>query len=124
MNQEIKTKWLEALRSGNYKQGTGNLRRGINYCCLGVLCDIYHKETGKGEWKGMSNIGETFCFFAEKSKNTLVLPNDVGAWAEFGPININNPHITVGEDNDIEISYFNDSGYSFRKLADIIEKQL
>lgn len=41
MNPEIKAKWLEALRSGNYKQGTGRLRKADNsYCCLGVLCDV------------------------------------------------------------------------------------
>lgn len=44
MPQEIKTKWLAALRSGEYNQGTGSLREpGTQYyCCLGVLqmvCD-------------------------------------------------------------------------------------
>lgn len=41
MNKEIKAKWLEALRSGRYKQGR-TLLRSIDdeYCCLGVLCDI------------------------------------------------------------------------------------
>lgn len=33
-------KWIEALESGEYKQGTGWLRRGNTYCCLGVACDI------------------------------------------------------------------------------------
>ena len=40
MNEEIKAKWLEALRSGRYKQGTYALRKGNEFCCLGVLCDI------------------------------------------------------------------------------------
>lgn len=33
-----KNKWIKALRSGEYKQGTGELKtsRGA-YCCLGVL---------------------------------------------------------------------------------------
>lgn len=31
--------WLEALRSGNYKQGNGALRDvDATYCCLGVWC--------------------------------------------------------------------------------------
>lgn len=35
---EIKQKWLDALRSGEYKQGKGRLRDGNGaYCCLGVL---------------------------------------------------------------------------------------
>lgn len=41
MNPEIKTKWVAALRSGYYIQGTGVLRsQGNKFCCLGVLCDI------------------------------------------------------------------------------------
>lgn len=41
MNKEIKEKWLEALRSGEYKQGREHLRDESNqFCCLGVLCDI------------------------------------------------------------------------------------
>ena len=48
MNQEIKKLWLEALRSGDYKQARGTLRRqyGDNphHCCLGVLCEIVVKN--------------------------------------------------------------------------------
>lgn len=41
MNRELKTKWLEALRSGKYKQGRSALRTiQDEFCCLGVLCDI------------------------------------------------------------------------------------
>lgn len=32
--------WIEALESGHYQQGTGVLRRGDQYCCLGVACDL------------------------------------------------------------------------------------
>lgn len=49
MRSDIRQAWLNALRSGNYVQGSGKLRRALNenapditegYCCLGVLCDI------------------------------------------------------------------------------------
>ena len=41
MDQEIKIKWVEALKSGKYKQGRGQLRSLNNeFCCLGVLADI------------------------------------------------------------------------------------
>ena len=46
MNKEIKKLWLEALRSGEYKQGQGqlhNIKEGT-FCCLGVLCDIIDKN--------------------------------------------------------------------------------
>jgi hypothetical protein len=33
------TKWVEALRSGEYNQGQSRLKAGVNsYCCLGVAC--------------------------------------------------------------------------------------
>lgn len=58
MNPEMKAKWVEALRSGKYKQGYGRLKRKATepralfeapetFCCLGVLCDIQPPEVGK-----------------------------------------------------------------------------
>jgi len=38
--QEVKDKWVNALESGVYKKGTGRLKRGDKYCCIGVLIDI------------------------------------------------------------------------------------
>ncbi len=40
MNPEYKQKWIEALRSGKYKQCKETLFDGVGYCCLGVLCEI------------------------------------------------------------------------------------
>ncbi len=40
MNLELKQKWLDALRSGKYKQGTQYLNSSSGYCCLGVLCEV------------------------------------------------------------------------------------
>lgn len=39
--KEIKEKWLEALKSGKYKQGVGMLYKCGEHCCLGVLCEIH-----------------------------------------------------------------------------------
>jgi len=39
---ELRERWFQALESGKYKQGRGKLRQeGSEFCCLGVLCDIY-----------------------------------------------------------------------------------
>jgi hypothetical protein len=44
MKAELKKRWVEALRSGWYRQGRGCLRRNNKgadeHCCLGVLCDL------------------------------------------------------------------------------------
>ncbi len=37
MDNEIKSKWTHALRSGVYKQGSGKLYNDGTHCCLGVL---------------------------------------------------------------------------------------
>lgn len=36
----IQTKWLEALESGKYEQGHGQLKERGRFCCLGVLCEL------------------------------------------------------------------------------------
>lgn len=53
MNPEVKKLWIDALRSGEYKQTKGILRREGGkggYCCLGVLCDLHAKQ-GLGNFK-------------------------------------------------------------------------
>jgi hypothetical protein len=40
MDPELKVKWLEALRSGDFPQGQGALHDNGKYCCLGVLAQI------------------------------------------------------------------------------------
>lgn len=43
MNQFVK-RWLTALRSGEYEQGTGALCKDGKYCCLGVACELFAEE--------------------------------------------------------------------------------
>jgi hypothetical protein len=45
MQQEQRDKWVAALRSGEYTQITGELRRwdakdSVGHCCLGVYCEV------------------------------------------------------------------------------------
>ena len=47
MDLVIKDKWIKALESGEYRQTSGYLTEKGCYCALGVLCDIYEKETGE-----------------------------------------------------------------------------
>ena len=53
MSIELQREWVEALRSGKYKQETGALHIAGGYCCLGVLCEVL-TEKGKlsrsGNW--------------------------------------------------------------------------
>lgn len=53
MNNFVKKSWVKALRSGKYKQGKGQLcdLDKCEYCCLGVLTDIYCKTHKLNEEK-------------------------------------------------------------------------
>lgn len=122
MNQEVKEKWLAALRSGEYKQAGGRLRNANNqFCCLGVLCDLYHKETGLGEW-GRDAYSGNIGFKGRSRVIATGLPTlDVCEWAG---LNQNNPIITGTGDPDETLSKLNDKGWSFSDIAGLIEAQL
>src|SRR5262245_35264596 len=46
MDQELKAKWVAALRAGEYQQGVGRLHDETcnTYCCLGVLMKVAGKR--------------------------------------------------------------------------------
>lgn len=45
MDKTVKKAWVAELRSGDYKQGTFQLRDEDNeFCCLGVLCNVHAKN--------------------------------------------------------------------------------
>ena len=46
MNDNMK-KVLVALRSGLYEQTVEALQDETGFCCLGVMCEIWEKETGE-----------------------------------------------------------------------------
>jgi hypothetical protein len=37
--------WIEALRSGEYKQARGSLEKNDGFCCLGVGCKLFIEES-------------------------------------------------------------------------------
>lgn len=45
MNEELKNKWVEALRSGIYEQGLGHYFEENRYCVVGVLIKIMFDTT-------------------------------------------------------------------------------
>ena len=48
MNKDKVRAWVEALRSGEYRQGRDRLatvdNEAVNYCCLGVACEVAIKD--------------------------------------------------------------------------------
>ena len=132
MNQEIKTKWVNALRSGDYEQGQGALKNPDGqFCCLGVLCDLYDKHRmedfgAESSWtKDTVSLNEFIS--APEDHEVGVPPNVVVDWAGL-PHNNPDIFVTLEEDDfeqDLPIAELNDDfGLTFNELADLIEEQL
>ena len=114
MNSNIKQQWINALRSGEYSQGAGHLRNLDGFCCLGVLCDIYSKETGT-QWEPDFN-GRFSLFYGESN----YLPEVVKEWAG---LDRQNPWVNTSEGAITELAYLNDNGTTFSEIAQMIEEQ-
>lgn len=102
MEAAIKSRWVEALRSGRYQQGRGSLRPSENtYCCLGVLCDLI-----KPSWEyniiSYDHATEGAAFPSECFMVSLGLPGEAA----------NN------------LAEMNDAGVPFALIADEIERSL
>ena len=100
-------KWIEALRSGNYKQDIGKLRpRCDSYCCLGVACDL----SQLGTWVGFS-----YCVRDEYAHVRLSLPV-----AGYYGLSTSSGGMLVGD----ALAVLNDGGKSFDEIATVIEQAM
>ncbi len=114
MNKEIKAKWVAALRSGEYTQGTGQLRNtDNNFCCLGVLCNIHAQE--HPEIAARQTFPEEYLYTSD------LLPIDVCNWA--GVELAAGDRVVINDELRV-LSHHNDSGHTFAEIADAIEAQL
>jgi len=67
MNKRIKALWIDALKSGDFKQGKGRLKAldgdgEVAYCCLGVLCEIASQED-QGSFSDKHGLSKDVYFF-------------------------------------------------------------
>lgn len=101
----FKAKWIAALRSGEYKQGTDFLCSSDDkFCCLGVACDLLGvdwQQCPSGVWAA--------------NAKTSTLPPDLQYKLGLGPTGFLYPR---GE----ALANLNDGGKSFLEIADIIEQ--
>lgn len=111
-------KWVRALRSGEYVQGTAQLRTGgpdaFKHCCLGVATDLYDPE------------------LCNQSACHGVMPGEVADWLGLTDLD---PYLYVGEaeaprgrgltrtTEEQHASVLNDSwDFTFEQIADAIER--
>jgi len=112
MKKKIADRWVKALRSGKYKQGTKYLNRLNTFCCLGVLCDLATKSKSS---KVKCNLYNSTLFYDSEPS---YLPKTVQDWS--GVNSMDGSFII--KDKLISLTKLNDNGKSFNKIADIIEK--
>lgn len=117
MKPELKTKWIEALKSGKYKQAVGSLKvehpmTGEKaYCCLGVLCDISGIEfKSKKSYYGNPKTIQ-YTLDEEYIWSGMIPPSDLNKLGLTDSV-----AGTLAEKND--------SGVPFTKIADYIEEHL
>lgn len=122
MREDLKQKFVEALRSDGYTQVTGATNLGNNCMCVnGVFLDVCVKN-GIGEWEsGGSRLSPVFIFKGEKSNGTCL---DKQLLQEIGFKNSHDYGLLFLIENG-ERKYLhnlNDSfGVTFKEFADLIE---
>ncbi len=118
MKKNIAMKWVEALRSGKYKRGTGQLRDEKNqFCCLGVLCNLHAQEHPK-----VAAAQKDRCDYMYHSS---YLPGAVQRWAgmksEDGTVPFELAPRVKGNRCE-NLAAMNDWDMPFSKIATFIEK--
>lgn len=146
MKKRVLTKWLKALRSGEYKKGRGALCRidkkgNESFCCLGVLCDLYNKEQKQkkkrtlkvekltsSEWM-VGNLSSKPAFVCSYNDCDGTLPTQVIKWAGFRDNNTDGefscptlPELITLNDGSSGDWGDGTKAHSFKQLANIIEK--
>lgn len=91
-------RWIEALKSGEYKQGKDQLCTGDAYCCLGVATHLHNPDH----------------LMLEGDEGHL--PNDITGLHLFGAAG----RIIEGSHNFL--TNLNDDGVTFLEIAAIMEK--
>lgn len=119
LKPEYKKRWLEALRSDKYEQGTDMLRTSSDeFCCLGVLCDIVKKDLDL-EW-----FNEPFAgwHFADADTDIPLI---------VGELVFEDWETKLAEEALAPLIFRNDGStehnlnpHSFKQIADIVEEYM
>lgn len=112
-------KWVKALRSGKYKQGFCQLRRGDSYCCLGVLCEVLKVPKKQHRVERGFSVGRGYSYGTSDYSHAGQLPGVAmelsGIKSEFGSIRFPKGVISLATLND-------NRKRSFKHIAAYIER--
>lgn len=133
MKKEIAKIWINALRSGKYKQGISALRDKDNkFCCLGVLCDLYDKDRKAKKKKSIkisapkyNGNKDMYCYVYGTTSDFL--PQEVKRWAGMRSNKGSFELITDGTHLNLALINDGDSHLgckNFKGIAKIIEQHV
>lgn len=119
MNDNAKL-WVQALRSGKYRQGRGALNSKNGMCCLGVACEVYQSVVGDLNVEEIDPGGESDPNVRYDGED-FYLPEKVQTW--LGLATKQGQHNNPDYSHHDGLAYFNDKGSTFDQIADIIESE-
>jgi hypothetical protein len=104
--------WIKELREGDHRQTHLVLQDSNGFCCLGVACLVYERETGNKLPR--DNAGQLFHANLGKSCTHDYTP--VQEWLGLR---------TTAADifNSESLACMNDHGKTFAEIADVIESE-
>ena len=114
MDAKVKKLWVEALRSGQYEQCTGELcnENRDRHCCLGVLTELYLEANPQPDLVQRELLYQT----------GGILDDQVCYWAGLYK---RNPEVRPkGYFGGMRLSDVNDAQKPFSEIADLIDAQL
>jgi len=120
MDAQLKAKWIEGLRSGEFKQADGILhdKKEEGYCCLGVLCKVMGAEFGSvvndegEEYDHVPHMGDRILSDGANEELNPVLARQLGI-PQLELVRMNDGNLKAGIRK-----------HSFAEIADYIEKNL
>lgn len=124
VNKERVRLLVEALRSGEFEQGEGYLRKGDTYCCLGVACKVA-MQNGLPLQEEFVDHGFGLYVYREAGQvnRSGYLPGSVYRWYGFDDMD---PEIVIqgvgGVLSRNTATNFNDRGFTFNEIADGFER--
>ncbi len=122
MLTEPQQKFLEALRSDEFTQTTNRLKDRVTggMCCLGVACEVYRRETGRGRWIAFGLYGAD-SFMVEGETAINFMPSYVASWLGLREHEARKDPAIGRQPGGVVIyaSYANDElDWNFSKIAD------
>lgn len=126
MDADLKQKWVDALRSGEYIQGQGWLRLSgpstDQFCCLGVLLNVIDPQGWECRKESPMRPGGRAFTHARNSGLSGMLDMDLADDLGLGEGTENDDFGTQRADETL--INMNDSGKPFTQIADWIEESL